>query len=123
MIYTLLIVSKRYQSFRNERRNAPALWDIVQSKECNTPSAMSKFLRNNNLFFRGSPYGDTLKVEVHEGAYNQVNWSRQPMIIKSIIPKGSRTYRPCIHFMNGNIQDLSKFLNHWKMQHNVSVPA
>ncbi len=113
MIYTLLIVSKRHQSFRAQR-NSVVLWDIVQSKECNTPSVMSKFLRNNNLFFRGLPYGDTLKVEVHTGAYDQVNWSHQPLIIKSIIPSGGRTYKPCVHFPDGEVQEITAFLHEWK---------
>ena len=114
MAYTLLIVSKRHPPFKNNLRRSIELWDIVQSKECNTPSAVSKFLRNNNLFFRGLPYGDTLKVEVHKGTYSEVDWSQKPMVIKSIIPSGSRAYRPCIHFTDGKVQELTTFLHEWK---------
>jgi len=114
MAYTLLIVSKRCPPFKNNRRQSIPLWDIIQTKECNTPSAMSKFLRNNNLFFRGLPYGDSLKVEVHKGAYGKVDWSHRPMVIKSIIPQGSRAYRPCVHFADGTVQDLTTFLHEWK---------
>lgn len=130
MKYTLLVVSKRksiapnraprlepFLGIRDSLRT-PELWDIVQSKECSTPKQVGEFLRNNNLFFRGLPYGDTLKVEVHEhqGRFDKVDWKIPPMVIKSIIPAGSRTYRPSVHFTNGKIQDLTKFLNDWKMK-------
>lgn len=130
MKYTLLIVSKRtavppkraprlepFLGIRDSLRT-PVLWDIVQSGDCSTPKQMSTFLRNNNLFFRGLPYGDSLRVEMHEhrGKFNKVKWSQTPLIIKSIIPKGSRAYRPCIHFPDGTVQDLTKFLNVWKLK-------
>jgi hypothetical protein len=127
--YTLLIVSKRTSipPQRAPRLNAflgirdavrtPELWDITQSHECSTPKQLATFLRNNNLFFRGLPYGDSLKVEIHEhnGKFSRVDWKRPPMIIKSIIPEGSRAYRPCVHFPSGKIQDLTKFLASWKL--------
>ncbi len=88
------------------------LWSLIERRRFKSPKGFANYLRGQGLFFRGLPYGDLLRVELHEG----IAVSPTPMLIKSVIPKGRRTYRPCVHFPNGNVQELHDFIAHWKLQ-------
>lgn len=80
------------------------------------PKKLANYLREQGLFYRGLPYSDQTKVELHEG----IDVLGKPMLIRSTIPQGKRTYRPCVHFPNGKVQELTDFLKHWKIQNENS---
>lgn len=64
--------------------------------------------------FKGFGPFSNVRIELHDGRKNRINAARKPMLINNAILPGKTTFRPCVFFPNGNVQDLRTFFDHWE---------